>query len=119
MGAVILALEKKRNYWPGLAILTLSVVSIVITLTGVYRIRIPVSETSGKVMYSMLSNPKEQAEIIDSQWSAFGRTDLVRSALTPNEMYLFVDGAAGTSMYDLDALLADSQERDHLVYHYG
>ncbi len=45
-------------------------------------------------------------EIIETRWSAFGRTDLVAFRGDPAQMAIFIDGTAGTSMYrfngDLD-----------------
>ena len=81
--------------------------------------RVPVAMDFNKDMYRMLKNPREKAEIIDSKWSAFGRTDLLRSSATPNEMILFVDGAAGTVMYNLDSLLSNDKQQMHLRNHFG
>jgi len=81
--------------------------------------RVPVAMDFNKDMYRMLKNPGEKAEIIDSKWSAFGRTDLLRSSATPDEMILFVDGAAGTVMYNLDSLLSNDKRQMHLRSHFG
>ncbi len=70
-------------------------------------------------MYEFLANPSIKAGIVESRWSSFGRTDLVKSELLPNEMTLFVDGAAGSVMYNLDALRKNPQEAAHLTLHYG
>jgi len=38
-------------------------------------------------------------EIIETKWSAFGRTDLVAYNSRPEEMDIYIDGGAGTIMY--------------------
>ncbi|NOY78300.1 MAG: hypothetical protein GXO76_10585 [Calditrichaeota bacterium] len=81
--------------------------------------KVPVAMDFNKDMYRILNNPGENAKIIDTRWSAFGRTDLVQSSVTPNEMVLFVDGAAGTVMYNLDFLLNNKQEQMQLRSHFG
>ncbi|MFQ5798644.1 MAG: hypothetical protein ACE5H0_08120, partial [Bacteroidota bacterium] len=80
---------------------------------------VPIGKDVNKDMYRMLTDPMEQAEILESRWSAFGRTDLVRSALTPNDMMLFVDGAAGSPMYNLDSLASDPLQTVHLGCQFG
>lgn len=80
---------------------------------------VPIARDLNKDLYRALANPLDRAEIVESRWSAFGRTDLVRSTLTPNEMTIFVDGAAGSVMFNLDSLLANPTARAHLQLHYG
>jgi len=81
--------------------------------------KVPVAMDFNKDMYRMLKNPGERAKIVETKWSAFGRTDLLHSSATPNEMIFFVDGAAGTVMYNLDSLLSNKQEQMHLRNHFG
>ncbi len=80
---------------------------------------VPVVMDANKDMSRFLNNPADDAEIVESRWSAFGRTDLVRSSQTPDQMTLFVDGAAGSAMYNLPLLLEDDQKSQHLRSHYG
>jgi MFS family permease len=63
---------------------------------------------------AVLADPAERFRIAESRWSSFGRTDLVESPLYPMQKYLFVDGAAGSIMYDLDAILKDPQAQENL-----
>ncbi len=67
----------------------------------------------------MLSNPLDRAEMVESRWSAFGRTDLVRSALPPDDMTIFVDGSAGSPMYNLDSIMNDPKQKEHLTTTFG
>ena len=88
------------------------------TLTGL-QVPLTIANDPNKDMYRLLSNPSAKARIVDSRWSSFGRTDLVATALLPNEMTLFVDGAAGSAMYDLEAIMRNPEELAHITLHFG
>jgi len=60
---------------------------------------VPITRDPDKDMYRALYNPSFGGKIIESRWSAFGRTDLVSYNNDKDSMALFIDGAAGTSMY--------------------
>jgi predicted membrane-bound spermidine synthase len=60
---------------------------------------IPFARGSHKEMGHLLASPERKAKVIESRWSAFGRTDLVADEEVPNEMIFFVDGGAGAGMY--------------------
>ncbi len=119
LGAIMMSISIGKRVWIGLSVFVIASTTLALSITGIIRLTVPVSRDPDKEMYAMLTNPEEKAEIVESRWSAFGRTDLVRSSLNPNQMYLFIDGAAGTPMYNLDALLNDPQERFHLIGHFG
>lgn len=63
---------------------------------------VPIGKHRGKDMYNMLSEPLFNPEVIETRWSAFGRTDLARYKTDDSAMTLFIDGAAGTAMYKFD-----------------
>lgn len=111
LASLLLLWVSRRPLWPGVAALVIVSTLLVLSGAGVLRIRVPLFSDPDKEMSTMLANPEERAELVDSRWSAFGRTDLVRSVLTPNEMFLFVDGAAGTPMYNLKAILDSTEEQ--------
>ncbi|NOY59083.1 MAG: hypothetical protein GXO75_09140 [Calditrichaeota bacterium] len=118
LGAMVISLAenfKSLLKYAGIAL----VLIFFVFFANRFSTRVPVAMDFNKDMYRMLKNPGEKAEIIDSKWSAFGRTDLVRSSATPNEMILFVDGAAGTVMYNLDSLLSNDKQQMHLRNHFG
>ncbi len=48
---------------------------------------------------SRLANTVGGFELVESRWSTFGRTDLVRFARDSDSMSIFIDGAAGSPMY--------------------
>ena len=65
-------------------------------LLGSYLPDAPIGINPAKGSYYPLS---QQGNIIETRWSAFGRTDLVEQKDTPGSMIIFTDGAAGTLMY--------------------
>ena len=83
----------------------------VMAIPGYLSTEVPIARDPNKDLYRFLQNPRDTVEIIETRWSAFGRTDLVRSELTPDQMTIFVDGAAGSAMYNLDSLLANEEQR--------
>ncbi len=62
----------------------------------------PSAKGAHKEMTQLLAHPTRGASVVESRWSAFGRTDLVRVGTDPNEMVFFIDGTAGTGMYRFD-----------------
>jgi spermidine synthase len=119
VGALLLGLSRaKLRIFAAAALFSLAALFGV--LTGMrLQISVPVTNDPNKEMYQMLSNPEFKAKIVESRWSSFGRTDVVKSDLFPNEMTLFVDGAAGSAMYKAEAIMKDPQEMAHLTLHYG
>lgn len=94
-------------------------IALLIALPGYLATGVPIAMDPNKDLYRVLKNPRDTVEIVETRWSAFGRTDLVRSKLTPEQMSIFVDGAAGSAMYNLGALLTDENKRTHLIHHFG
>ncbi len=78
-----------------------------------------VAENANKDLLRFINNPYEKGKIIDSRWSAFGRTDLVRGKQGSGYLSMFVDGAAGSAMYNWREIQADSLKSVHLRYHFG
>jgi len=52
-----------------------------------------------KEIHRALYDPDFAGEIVETRWSAFGRTDLVRFGSRPELMEIYVDGTAGMPMY--------------------
>ncbi len=63
-----------------------------------------------KELTGVLSDPTLDAKIVDSRWSAFGRTDLVELEADPHRKIIFVDGSAGTYLYHFDGDANSSME---------
>ncbi len=59
---------------------------------------VPVGADQEKDLYRLTAGEKGDGTILESKWSAFGRTDLVKDPRTPHQLVLFIDGAAGTPM---------------------
>jgi spermidine synthase len=71
------------------------------TVSGFFG-EVPLGRGPYKDMGYLLNHPASLARVIDSRWSAFGRTDLMADEMNPDEMGLYVDGTAGTTMYRFD-----------------
>lgn len=69
---------------------------------------IPVGADPNKDLYRLAHLVGERVKIIDSRWSTFGRTDLVRFEDDTASMSIFVDGAAGASMLRFNGDFLDS-----------
>ncbi|HJX12151.1 MAG TPA: hypothetical protein VJ377_01350 [Dehalococcoidales bacterium] len=52
-----------------------------------------------KEIHHALNTPRLGGEVIDTRWSAFGRTDVVAFRNDPSKMSLYIDATAGTPMY--------------------
>ncbi len=60
---------------------------------------VPVGDDPIKDLNRLVADPEKGGEIIETRWSAFGRTDLAKHTKETDVMTLFVDGTAGTPMY--------------------
>jgi len=85
-----------------------SIVTIIFIMIFVFNLlfgflgSIPVRKSDIKDLYLILNEPNLKAEIVESRWSAFGRTDLVGYGDNDSVKFLFIDGAAGTPMFKFD-----------------
>ncbi len=119
LSALLMSAGSPRGLKSALIVLAVSVAGLVAVRLAPEAAEVAVGWDPDKDMYRYFSNPADRPAIVERRWSAFGRTDLVRSALSPDEMGLFVDGAAGSNMYNLQALLADPGERGTLLAGFG
>ena len=69
---------------------------------------VPIANNPDKDLYRLSNLQASTTEIIESRWSTFGRTDLVRFNNDPSMMSIFVDGAAGANMLRVDKHSNDS-----------
>lgn len=67
---------------------------------------IPVGQSTDKDMFRLSASAPGSTETVDSRWSTFGRTDLVRFGGERDVMSIFIDGAAGTPMFRFDGDLS-------------
>jgi spermidine synthase len=119
VAATLVGLPRRGPALRGLgALIALVAVFAALVVTGA-DFKVPVTNDPSKDLFALVSDPTNEAKIVESRWSSFGRTDLVQSALFPNQMWLFVDGAAGSAMYDLDKILNDPQGKMELTQHFA
>jgi len=71
---------------------------------------VPLGRGPHKEMPHLLGNPAGKARVVDSRWSAFGRTDLIADETDPDAMAFFIDGTAGTIMYRFDGEFQSLEE---------
>lgn len=118
-GALLLGIPRRRRVLPALAaLLTFAGLFAAFTQAGPGP-SVPIADDPNKEMFGMLTDPSLGARVVESRWSSFGRTDLVASDAVPHAMQLFVDGAAGSPMYDWNALRTDRRLRTQLQMHSG
>ena len=80
---------------------------------------LPIKTDQNKDINRILYEDSDSGRIAETRWSAFGQTDLVESEQLPGEKIIYIDGAAGTSMYSYQTLLRDSTMRRDLTTDYG
>jgi len=94
----------------------LSVIAGVIVLIFIFSLifsfmgDIQIRESDLKDLYLMINSSGSKAEIIESRWSAFGRTDMAGYSDNDLVRFLFIDGAAGTPMFKFDGDLSHASE---------
>ncbi|WP_445955779.1 hypothetical protein [Yeosuana sp.] len=106
----IRALASKNRYSRAFALLSLTIIFLLGIGKDALDVDIPVSKDPSKDMYRLMGNPTLQSETLESRWSAFGKTDLVRFTYPDSTVSktMFIDGAAGTEMVNIDELAKDS-----------
>ncbi len=94
--------EKKSNIKRGFALTALPAFLFILLLSNIFLgflSPIPFSPLAQKEMLNLMSHPLYDAQIAETRWSHFGRTDLIRNTADDKEMIFFIDGTAGASMY--------------------
>ena len=80
---------------------------------------LPIKNNQSKDINRLLYDASGNGRVIETRWSAFGQTTLVENDQLPDEKMIYVDGAAGTSMFSFQALLNDSTLRSDLTSNFG
>jgi len=115
IGALIFTLRLPRKNIRQVMIPALSffVVSALlgVSLAGLYSIDVPVGTNPAKDIYHTLNEPDFPGKIIETRWSAFGRTDLVEFRGYPEEMAIYIDGTAESPMYRFSGDFNDQYSR--------
>lgn len=104
IAAMLFALRIVRRNIIRLLLPALSLMMVVgllgLNLVGSSLLNVPIGISPVKEIHHVLS--AQEGEIIETRWSAFGRTDLVAFRNNPQRMEIYVDGTAGSSMYRFD-----------------
>ncbi|MBU1706087.1 hypothetical protein KKG19_05185 [Patescibacteria group bacterium] len=81
---------------------------------------VPIGRNLDKDLYRLTTMQEESVTTVESRWSTFGRTDLVRFGSDTSTMAIFIDGAAGTNMIRFNGSFDDfSVSRGHAVHDFG
>jgi len=99
--------ENKRGFILPIFSVLITSLLLGITLSGSFRQEIPIGINSTKEIHDALYEPSFKGEIIETKWSAFGRTDLVQYKNFPDHMDIYLDGTAGSPMYRFSGNLDD------------
>jgi len=104
----------KYGSFAGLAVLGLA---LMLNGPNQFMGSIPIGYFPEKDFHHVYSDPSVRSEIIESRWSIFGRSDLVRHSHQDLVQHLFIDGAAGSQMYrfDGDPTSPDLNLHNHLL----
>ena len=112
LALVIALIAGKNRYSKILVPLVLAVIFLMGFAKDALKFDIPVAKDSSKDMYRLMANPALKSEKLESRWSAFGRTDLVKFTYPDGTVSksMFIDAAAGTNVVDIDELAKDTVE---------
>jgi hypothetical protein len=109
VGTLLFAMASKKKKAIGSSIAVFLLVSILFFQNIAHNNfgDVPIGSDPNKDLYRVMS--KFDFEIVETRWSAFGRTDLVRDTNESNqdEMHMFIDGASGTTMYRFNGDIND------------
>ena len=89
---------KKKWIIPGFGFMMLALV-FGVERGGFYQPGVPIGKNPEKEIHDVLYGPSIRGEIVETRWSAFGRTDLVKLRDYPEQMDIYLDGTAGSPMY--------------------
>jgi predicted membrane-bound spermidine synthase len=107
--AILFAMgEPKRNrkgLLGSVATLAILIILLGVNLGDRNLLDISIAENPGKEIHDAFSS--FQGKIIETRWSAFGRTDLVEYGRYPDHMDLYIDGTAGSPMYKFNGKVDD------------
>jgi MFS family permease len=96
-------------------IASISILLFVMNVAFSFLGEVPIGRDHRKDLYNFLEDPLSEIEIIESRWSAFGRTDLIRDKTNGEDIrWLFIDGAAGTRMYRFDGNVTSIKNMDFI-----
>ncbi len=99
----------KKISWrtaPPIAGFIIAVILLITNFFGAYLSDIPIiAKNPNKDIHRALYEKSSPAQIIETRWSAFGRTDLVEYTEYPAQMEIYLDGTATAPMYQFNGNL--------------
>lgn len=132
MAALLIATRLVRINSKAIILPAISFVVVLVllgtNLIGSYLPNIPIGRNPVKEISRFLEinygakGSSARGEIVETRWSAFGRTDLVKTGEDIGYMVLFIDGTSGTPMYQFNGNLdnpdssIDSLKKDFVGY---
>jgi len=89
--------------WLPIASFIIAALLLITNLLGAYLSDIPIiGKNPNKDIHRALYEKSSPARIIETRWSAFGRTDLVEYTEHPEQMEIYLDGTATAPMYQFN-----------------
>ncbi len=115
LGAFVLAVTQGRIRLAAVpAAVTLATLALVFCNRGGALINLPVmplsNDPSAKPLYQELGDPRVGAKIVDTEWNAFARTDVVSNKGT-DDLFVYTDGEVPTNMIKFDGNLRKIMDR--------
>ena len=101
-------LSKWSTWRAGLPVASFIIAAILLitNLFGAYLSDIPLAgKNPDKDIHRALYERPSPARIVETRWSAFGRTDLVEYTEYPQQMEIYLDGSASAPMYQFSGNL--------------
>jgi predicted membrane-bound spermidine synthase len=96
----------KRPSWRTALPIASFIIAVILLITnffGAYLSDIPIiAKNPNKDIHRALYEKFSPAQIIETRWSAFGRTDLVEYTDFPAQMEIYIDGTATAPMYQFN-----------------
>ncbi len=89
----------------------IATILLITNLPSAYLSDIPIiGKNPNKDIHRALYEKSSPAQIIETRWSAFGRTDLVEYTQYPAQMEIYLDGTATAPMYQFNGDLENPDE---------
>ena len=107
---------------PGIKTAILSLVALGLAAAGIWLAPqniLPVKNNQNKDINRILNKSPGDSRIVETRWSAFGQTNLVESDQFNGKKIIYIDGAAGTFMYNYQNLQRDSTMLRDLTTDFG
>lgn len=103
IAALLLAFREKKGLkikiFISLGFFLCIIILLILNSTGAFKLELPVGLNPSKEIHEALHGSGLKGKIIETKWSSFGRTDLVKFMSEPGQMHIYLDGTAGTPMY--------------------